>query len=321
MRPWGSIVKLLAVLVLLLPSLAGAEEPPSYRGSRLFYRNAVSALSFDESAEPTYDPTYVMTLGLQPRWYFTEWLYTRAGLTFSRELTESNWTTEEREVYLGDTSLAVGSPAIWAVPVLDTVFFGELGLRFPTSKAAQARTLQVSLEPTVGVRQAFTVLSGITLGYRFGFARDFHEFTTAERAAPLIGGCTTGAECARFLNTGERNTTWRLSHSVDLGVAFTRWLALGGAFGVYQQFLHPRTEIEGESLTTVDEVDTRYYVSYDLEATFRPFGALEIGLGTTTFNAQQKPDSTFRTPVFNRFTHVYLDLRFVPEGLFRESEG
>lgn len=321
----------IALLCTTLGGVAGAEEPrfvggeitekSMFRGSRVTYRNSVTAISFDESAELTYDPTYVMTLGLGPRWWFADQGYLRAGLTVGRELTESNWTTESGETYLGDTTVAVGSPMLWKAPVIGTTFSAELGLRFPSSKASQARTLLTAIEPRVGVRRTFGVLSGIWVGYGMLLARDFHEFTTAQRESSLIpGACDVDASCARHLNSGVRNTTWRMSHTLDAGIAFTDWLSLGGAFGVHAHYLHPASEIEDESFEPLPDENARYFFSYDLEATVTPWRPLVVGLGASTFNEQLAPDSTFRAPVFNRFTQVYLDLRLDVAELF-VSEG
>ena len=191
-------------LVLACFTVATASASP-FAGSSVVYRNQMSVISVDRSAEQTYDPLYVMSVGLRPRADLGAGIYARGGLTIARELTESNWTTEARETYLSDTTLAVGG-TLWTVPTAEIDLSAELGARLPTSEASQARTLRIAIEPSLRVSRRFGVLSGLTVGYGFAFAVDLHRFTTAERVEPTID-----AEPST-LGTGVRNTRWRMSH-------------------------------------------------------------------------------------------------------------
>ncbi len=295
---------------------ADAKAAPAWRGSQLIYRNAVTAVSLDQSTDLTYDPTYEMTLALQPRWYVWDQLYVRAGASLSRELTESDWTTQSGEWIVGDTTLGFGSSQLWRVPVVETVFTADLGVRLPTSKASRARTLLLAVEPRVGVSRTFDVLDGLTVAYGLVIARDFHDFTTGELTEPLVPGCVGGdTACDRFRNSGVRNTRARMSNSLSVSLGVLDWLAVGAGAGIHTHWLHDTSRIEGASFAVEPDTSTRHYLNYDLEATFLPVGGFSIGLGASTFNPQQQADSSDQDVFFNRFTELFIDLRFEAAGL------
>ncbi len=308
-----------AALALAAPAAAQDAEPAPFRGSSMVYRNAMTAVSADPSSELTYNPVYTMSLSLAPRWYLAGETYVRAGTSVSRELTDSDWTTQQGEFILGDTTLGVGNSRLWVAPVIETAFSADLGVRLPTSKVSQARTLQVAIEPRVGISRTFPVLKGLSLGYGFAMAADLHEYTTGEIESPRIPGCVI--DCERHVNTGVRNTRWRMSHTFSVGLGIFDWLSLGAGAGVHTHWLHPAMAVEGQSFEPQDDTSTRHYVNYDLEATVTPFSGFAVGLGATTYNPQQQPDSAYYDPVFNRFTELFIDLRFEAAGLASLGEG
>jgi hypothetical protein len=300
-----------------------ADAPVPWRGSAVVYRNSMSAISLDEGAELTYDPVYQMTWIVQPRWYFTDHIYARGSASLSHELTESNWTTDADETVWGDAALAVGSTSLFADPWLGLGFSAELAARFPTSKASQAQTLVMGADASVGVRRGFDLPVKITVGYGLKLGRDFHRFTTAEREAPLIAGCS-GAECARHVNVGVRNARTKMSHTLSLGLGFTDWLSLGAGAGVHTQWLYPGADPdERVNLQTQAPTDSRHFLSGEVGLTVGPFAGVSLGLGAATFNPQQKPDSSDRLFFFNRYTQLYFDLSLDVAELTRAtmSEG
>ena len=236
-------------------------------------------------------------------------------MSVARELTESNWTTDADETYLSDTTLAAGGK-LWTVPVAEIDLSGELGVRFATSKASLARTLQAALEPNLRVSRRFGVLSGLTIGYGFAFGVDFHEATTAERSEPTI------FVEARTANTGVRNTKWRMSHTGDVALALLEPLSVSFSVGLHTHQLYPAMDL-GEYEPAPDR-EQREYLSASAGLTYAPWRALSIGVGASTFHDQLGSDGTRREPLFNRFTSLYFDLRFTPEALLptdSENQG
>lgn len=295
--------------------LVTAADASPFGQSSVVYRNQVSVVSLDRANDLTYDPFYLMSVGLQPRASLGAGFYARAGLSVARELTDSNWTTEADETYLSDTTLAAGG-RLWTVPVADIDLSGELGARFATSKASLARTLQAAVEPSVRVSRRFGVLSGLTVGYGFAFGVDFHEATTAQRVEPQIF-----AE-ARTANTGVRNTKWRMSHTGDVSLALLEPLSVSVSVGLHIHQLHPAMDL-GDYEPAPDR-EQRELLSASAGLTYAPWRALAIGVGAQTFHDQLGSDGTRRDPLLNRFTNLYFDLRFTPEALLAtdsENQG
>ncbi|MFZ5470139.1 MAG: hypothetical protein ACOZIN_11950 [Myxococcota bacterium] len=311
-----------AVLVAL--AAQAAEEGPQapYRGSRVSLRNAVSTVSFDRGAQLTYDPYDALTLGLDGRWWFSERFFAKGRVDLSRELTESNITTRSGELLLGDVVLGAGLDRAYTVPRAELQLSGDVSLRLPTSLASRADTLVLGLEPSFRVARAFAFRGGASVRYSFSPSLHFHRFTTGERISPLIVGCAPGSvECERFLNTGGRNAPFSHGHTLDGGVQLLSWLSLSAAVGVQVAHLYPAATDPRVSLVPQEPTDALFTNIFALEATFTPMPSLSVGLGASTVNPQLAPDSSRYGLFFNRYTTLFLELRFDPAGLSAQLQG
>ncbi|MBM4353859.1 MAG: hypothetical protein FJ109_08695 [Deltaproteobacteria bacterium] len=304
---------LLVVFLLLQGGTASGGEGGGdpWRGSVLTWRNVGTALSLRKDAELTYNPYYAMELDLHPRWWFGSIVSVDAGASLSRELTDSDVTTQRGEIEWGDVSLGVSASRFYVVPVARLGLSAGLSVQLPTSKVSKARTLLVALKPSVRVERQFDVLDGAWVGYGFSATRFFNESTTSEREAPLIPDCLeAGSGCDAYLGMGVRNPEWRLAHGVDLGVDFARWLGISASASVLVDMLYPMTIDEQVSYEPQEGTERRYVMAYGLEAHTRPLRSLGFELGVSTVNPQLRPDSTPEKPFFNRYTLVYLDVQF-----------
>jgi hypothetical protein len=288
----------------------GDTEKAPWRGSSITYRNVATALSVDKDAELTYNPYYAMSLSVSPRWWFGDHVAVFAGIDLSRELTHSDSTTYEGEYVWSDLRAGVAFSRYLTIPVLDIALSSNLNFSAPTSKYSRARTMYTSIRPDLILTRGFDVLGGIGLMYGVMGTKFFHEFTTSEKSESLIPGCT-GVECAAFMNTGVRNTEWRMTHVVGLSVDFTEWIGLSTSVAWVMDFLY---EIEsadtGVSWEPQSPTDNRYMMVYGIELYAKPMDSLTLALGASTINAQQKADSSMQTPYFNRYTNVYFDMKF-----------
>lgn len=302
------------------------EATAPWRGSRITLRNAATALSFDESAELTYNPYYAIALGISPRWWFGDIFYVGADFAMLWEVTDADNTTDDRETQLGDVLIRLGAARFYTIPVVGIDLSAGLTLTTPTSKVSKARTLILGLTPSVGLARRFPVLEGLTLSYGFAAAKYFNRYTTMERERPLVATCLgDSVECGAFLHTGLRNPSWRLLNRFDVALDFLDWIGMRVGVGIVTDFLYPiEDRDERVSFEPQKGTDLRHTMVYDLELTFRPLRALEIGVGASTANPQLAPDSSQRAPFFNRYTEIYVDLRLDIAGLvstFTSSEG
>lgn len=287
-----------------------ADGSSPFRGSTLTYRNAVTALTFDEGAELTYNPTWVMALEVAPRYWFDDVFSVGLRLDVSREITDDDTSTMRGESFLGNLTLTAGAVHWATIPVIDVRVSGGLDLSFPTSKAAQAQTMLFGVAPSVRLSRRFDVLAGLHLGYGLRLSKFFHRFTTSERETPLVPGCFDAVGgCESHLNSGVRNTSWRLTNSLDLTLEFTSWLSMSASVAWLTGFLYDAADDDRVNVTPQEPTSTRHALLYDLGVTVSPLSYFAVGLGTITINPQQRPDSSNYAPFFNRFTAFYLDLR------------
>ena len=228
------------------------KEP--WRGSSFSYRNSVTALSLKKDADPGYDPQYMMSWSFNPMWWLGNVFNVSMGLSLSRELTDSNWTTQEGETILSDFSVGLGASRFVSVPVLGIDVSAKLGVVAPTSKISQARTMILALKPGFSLSKNFDVLSGINLGYSFTYTKTFHEYTTAQTEDALIDAPTgaTGRSYESYFNTGRRNASWGLTNMFTAGVSFVDWLSFGANFGLVHSFVYDQEDAESDQMSEWD---------------------------------------------------------------------
>jgi len=337
-----SSAALLAAGLLLCPSAARAADPAGggdedggeinleapaepedlapWRGSEFSYRNVATIRGMDRSAELTWNPYWAMEFGFKFRWYFDEHWFAGARLEVTREVTEADDTTYAGEAWLQDLLLSGGGTRLVTIPGVGIDLSADVTLTLPTSKVSQARTLYLGIGPDVRLSRSWELGGEWEAGYHVRFNAYFHEATTAERETPLIPTCaSSGRGCEAFVNTGLRNARWRVQHGVDLSYQPLDWLGFSAAFEHIVDGLYP---IEGDdpriSWENESPTDLRHASAFEVEATFAPIPALEIGIGYSTISPQLAPDSTYYNPFYNRYTTVYLDLRLEIEGLVEQ---
>lgn len=312
-----SVPALAGLLLLLLALPAAAEdEPPAWRGSGANLRTTVSALSFDEAAEPDYNPYVSSTVDLRAMWWFTDWLNTTASMGFTRELTQADFTTQSGETWPSDLNLAVGFSRFANVRLLNIDLSGGLGAQLPVSPSSRARTLLVGVTPSLSGTRRFDVLGGLSLTYAYRASKYFHEFTTSERETPLITSCSAAAGgCEPYLNSGVRNVSWRQVHTGAISLGLVDTLGVSLSTSVIIDDLYGGAQDERVSFVAQEPTDQRHSIAYNLGLSYSPMPSLSLGLGASTANAQLAPDSSYRTPFFNRNTTFYLDVGLDVAGL------
>lgn len=325
MRQTAAVVGLLffvvmAASVFSVPTEAAesTKNKSPWRGSSIVYRNEATAISVDKGADPTYNPYYAMTLGISPRWWFGDHITTFASIDVTRELTHEDGTTYSGEYVWGDLIFGVAGSQLVTIPGAGITITPTLSLTAPTSKYSQARTMYLSVRPELAFGKTFDVLSGISIGYGIQGTKFFNEFTTGELENPVIPSCT-GLDCARYMNNGLRNTSWRMVNYAAVSVDFTDWLGISSSVAWIMDWLYKMEEAD-DSVTfePQDSTDNRYMMSYGLELYSKPMKSLGIALGASTTNPQLAPDSTMRTPFFNRYTTIYFDLKFDLDGFISQ---
>ena len=185
-----------------------------------------------------------------------------------------------------------------------------LALRFPTSKASQGQSLLTALTMEVAISRSFDLLEGLSVAYQFQGTRSFHRYTTSTLESPRIDGCVgVGGVCSSLLNTGVRNTDWRLTHVVSVGFSPLTWLGFSTNVGWISDHVRPGADDPRVSYTPQEPTDWRHYLLFGLEVDVRPLPGFQVAVGASTAAPQLAPDSSPYTPLLNRHTAVYVDLR------------
>jgi hypothetical protein len=306
-----------------------AQKVP-YRGTSVSYRNGMSALTLNQNADMTYNPVYVMSLGLQPRWWFGDIFNVGLSLNVSRELTDSDYTTYSNETLVDDLNIKFSASKFYTIPVLEINLGASLGIATPTSKISQARTLVLGLKPGLSVGRNFELLKGLGINYGFGVTRNFFQSNVPLAEEPRIAGATA----ERYLNLGgTRNPLWGLTHMLSLGLGVTDWLSLGANVGVaisYAASLKdscieiPGMEgcVEPSDLPdATSEERKRYTMIYGAEIEAKPWAPLGIALGFETANPQLNTRANYEAPIVNRYTALFLDVRLDVAGLVSQLKG
>lgn len=306
---------------------AGAESsgtPSIFAGSMVSLRQQVGAPSFMKDALPDYNPNVSAALLLAPRVRLGDRFSLSAMITITRELTNSDWTTDDGETTLSDTFLTLGA-ALWNNPKLGLGLSASAQLRLPTSKPS----LQNSM---IGA-----ALFGLTASWSKGFAPlgwqqslsialigrvgpFAHRYATGSFDSPWLEGCAElPSGCGQFSNDGARNPVWRAQGigAVTWGPAPKLSLSLqGGVFYDKLGEIPTATSRSGfEVPRSGTDPDARGIVFTALYLNYSVAPAVSVALGTETAHLQLQPDSTYRQPFFNQFTTVLLAVRLFPDAL------
>ncbi|MBI5500350.1 MAG: hypothetical protein HY907_08910 [Deltaproteobacteria bacterium] len=313
-------------LVADAPSGAEEEEEGApWRGSQVTYLNEIGVVSFDRSFDLTYNPYWLMTWVFRPRWWFDDVWNVAARLDISREATQADDRTYSGETWVHDLLLSAGASNFYTIPGAGIDLSADLVLTVPTSKISQARTLALGIGPGVRIGREFDLgpAGTLSLGYRVRFSAFLHRFTTGELETPIIPSCSgIDGGCDEFINTGERNTQWRVQHGVSIAWQPLEWLGVSTGFEHIVSWLYdieaddPRLSNQAEA-----DIDARYSSAFDVELTFVPWEPFEIGVGYATLSPQLAPDSTYYNPFYNRYSTVFVDIRLMVDGLINQFMG
>lgn len=324
-----------AVLVLLVAATAAAQvagNSPAgvsgsgsskFAGSMISLRPTVSALSFNKGAEPMYNPYFGTQITLAPRLSLGKRASVSAMLIINREFTHSGSTTYAGETTLSDTFIS-GSFTILSHPASGLRLAANAQLRLPSSKASSGRTMVAGLLGglTASWSRKFTLFGvsqrvSVTGIGRFG--QIWHQHAEASIEQPWLSECgSLPTGCGRFSHSGRRNNKYRSQAIAALSYVPVQKFSVSVQVGSFYDLLYdlPAATSQGFDVATdPSDPSGRGIAFYIVTLSYRPITALAIALGTETANAHLAPNSTFRTPFFNRNTTIFLSLRAFPAAL------
>jgi len=300
----------------LLAKTAEQEKVP-WRNSMFTYENMFSAYSFSRSADLTYNPYYAQSFSFRPRYYPRDDLSLRLRLDLEVEVTTSDDTDHAREWVLSDLTFdTVYAPKALTIPVVGIRVEPSLRFIFPTSIESRGRSTVMTLGPGVAFKRSIPLMKGkwlkeLDLTYGFRFTKYFSKYATAQHAE--LEGCENLArpECQ---HRGKQNISWRFVNAFDAALKITDKLSFTWSMMFINNLLHqlPAQDIEiapglveplGPSAVTHTAATWAIFdLSYDV------LDWLSLSIGTSTYYGQLATDSSYRTPIFNRYTNFFFDV-------------
>lgn len=294
------------------------EEKLAWRGTSLAWDHTITKDTLDKGAELYYNPTYVQSLGVRLRWYFSDTLSLRLGQNMAVELTDSDSDTEKQQLLFDDTRLDLVESKLYEWQEIVLRVGGTL--RLPLSLNSQAERRIVGIGPTVGLSRDFDVLEGLNLdasgAYRhiFGLSNMPH----VDRPYP----CKTIEECDQV--PGLPNVRDSFLTGLDASLAFLEELSFGlGVAGAWSL----ADDLAPAPIVGPDMSKTHWRNSFDFHAalSYGPWKWLGIDLGLATITSHQRlfpaAGADGRNPIWNPNTTLSLTFTLGIDELYLEASG
>ncbi len=307
---------LLAPLLLTLGvSAARADEPadpPAWAGSEISVKHSFSIASLMPGFEPDYNPVLVQSLSIDPAWRLTKKLRLTAHLGVETELTNSDVTSYQRQPLIEDTTLT----ATYTLPDLPAELRPSASLRLtlPTSKEAIARERIAGFGAAFGVKREFHPREDVTVApfVTLRAAYNWQLSTSLVYDGPSISTCSAarGDACEEFDHSGARSTVAAFVQVVGVNVELPHDVALTAQAWWAQSWLYDLTPALGPTGEPVPEraggSDWRLANVYLVAAEWQATQRWKLAGGFQTENPQQRPDGSYYTPFFNRYTQFFV---------------
>lgn len=325
-----------------VPSITSAaaepeEEKLPFRGSIFFWDHSYNIGS---AWLPYPNTTYYWNFSFRPRWYFGDDWYVAGRFDAYYELTDSDSTTTNHQLDLGDAILSFARPKIAEVEHI--TFGASVSLTLPLSIASRGNGLVAATGITGrATRQFEHVMEGLTLDAALGYSHSWNTGNTLTRddtSAGAVGVAGTQSDpvtCA----TAQQNTEGvspegacsggasTVSDSVTLGLtgslspvkrltvdlSYTWWWR-------HARALADATVIASGMPVTLEDGSLTHWrnlqvfsvsVGYDIV----PWLNASLSLGTLT--PQLSANGRFRNPFWNPDTAVDLTLTVALDELYK----
>jgi hypothetical protein len=284
------------------------EALPPWAGSEASLKHSVSLLTFDPGAEPTYNPSVVQSLSIDPTWRLSARLRLTGHLGLETELTDSDVASRERQPLLEDTTIT----ATYSLGELPAGLKGSVSLRLalPTSKESIARERIAGISPGASVRKDFD--GGEITWSPFVTGRATYNWQLEKSLVydgPSITTCDAASgACEEFDHSGQRSSVAGFAQILGVNATWARYsLAFTAQVWWLQSYLYEQAEIEvgGEALEATG-TDWRFGNVYLLAAEYQPAKRVKVSAGFQTENPQQKLDGSYYLPFFNRYTQFFV---------------
>jgi len=297
-------------------TLARGDANSPWRGSFISYDHVSSTVSFDKSAELTWNPYYAQSLTFAPRYWFHEDFYASGIWAVEQELTDSDWTTKKHELVSSDLFLDLGW-AGWTEKNTDIRVSGAVRVIVPLSTVSQATTMNVGVAPSIRLARNFDVLQGLNVSLNGRWTSRSFDSTTAIASTTGVRNCTT-SDCSSLANIGTLNAWGEITAGPSVAFFPIPRLTLQADMRWTQSFLYDNVDLalNGRPVGSItDPVNSRYSSYFGLGASYDILDEVSLSATVNTPSPQLGADGERRSPFFNRYTQVGLGLSLNVDAL------
>lgn len=306
------------------PAAAPTRPPPlPWRQTQMLVTTGMSLSVIDPSLNLYANRTVDMSIAVRPRWTFNRMLQMRAGLVFSYEFTNGDFTTTRNEPRFGDMNIdlwVTGIPALGGA----VKFWVAPRLIFPVSVESRARTMIVTpglvLQAAYGIEH---VLGGeLDIIANGVFTHPLYQYTTGgartNQGPAQCYGSLGGGSCSDQL-TGLFNPANTVSWALILAQSWEH-ISPGVFFSMQHIFPYQGTSAAGlpNGQATVRN-NTIFAAWVDWIAT--PWFTAEVGY--QVFRTLLDFDGTYGNPFYapHQDTRFYLQTVFSLDKIYELASG
>jgi hypothetical protein len=296
--------------------------PLPWRQTQLLATVGMSLSVLDPSLTLTQNPTVDMSIAIRPRWTFNRMLQMRAGIAFSYEFTNGDFTTTRNEPRFGDMNLDLWITGI--PPVGGAVkFWVAPRLVFPVSVESRARTMIVT--PGVVLQAAYGiehVLGGDLAIIANGvYTHPFYENTTPgiRTGQQYRQQCYGGSDTCTNQVSGLFNPANTLSWALIIAQSWDHF-SPGVFFSMQHIFPYGSSSRAGLPNSPSTVRNNTIFAAW-VDWIVNPWFTAEVGY--QVFRTLLDADGTYGNPFYapNQDTRLYLQTVFSLDKIYELASG
>ncbi len=317
--------------------LAGGDNDLSWRGTSFVFEQSVSRNTLIKDTQLSYNPLYLHTYSLRPRWYFTDSLHLALRQDVILELTQPDaygpyaLYTERERIFALDTRLQLADPDIFDLDGTRLGAAGQVALPLNPASSAWRRVLVAGVKATVA-RDFPEPLQGTSFGLLTAY---YHYFNLTNVAlAETDIACTPAlrtdggiATSPSYCLGGSTLMSERLDAAVSARLQLMAELDLTASFTwiwvLATDLSEAVVETLGGEVVLPDNSAThwRYYTDSSLALGYLLSDSLHLALGVSALTRQLDPNGSRRNPLFNTDTLIFLAATVRLDALYLQLSG
>ncbi len=306
-------------------------EPLPWRNSLFIWNNSVSLDTFLVGARRSYNPTYIQTFSLRPRWYFSDSVSVRLREDLNWEVTHNDLFNNS--AWFSDLSLGLFDTGIATLPG-GVALGGGVTAFAPVSIMSRNCNMIAGFQGTFSLTKVFPeVMTGLVMQGFGSFRGNVHS----DNVCSTEGGDVYGQPAVVGPIFGDTGNTGGLSNSVvsgQLGAALslspipalnfsTTYLAQWSLGRNLADATVPVISSPGGTMTLADGSDThtRVFVFFSVSATWLTNEWLNISLSYGSFNTALDGSGNVYNPFYNPQSQFTAQAVFVLDRVYQGLEG